>query len=67
MENRDNAFVRRMQRARDNEFGAMFRKDGEFSPEGMRCGFRGCGQPAIVAFPRGWDEVQYRCDEHQDC
>lgn len=63
----ENAFARRMQRIRDREFNALFKKGGPFNPEGMRCGFRGCRKPAIVAFPRAWDEVQYRCIDHGDC
>lgn len=64
---KENAFARRMQKVRDKEFHALFETGGPYSPEGMRCGIRGCRKPAVVSFPRAWDEVQYRCADHQNC
>ncbi|MES2014732.1 MAG: hypothetical protein V4437_02865 [Patescibacteria group bacterium] len=64
---KENAFARRMQKARDREFDALFETGGLYSPEGMTCGVRGCHKPAVVSFPRAWDEVQYRCINHKNC
>ncbi|MES2135375.1 MAG: hypothetical protein V4449_03995 [Patescibacteria group bacterium] len=66
-ENKENAFARRMQRKRDADFEALFKIGGPYSPEGNTCNFGNCRQPAIYSFPRTWDEVQYRCQEHRSC